>query len=309
MTKEEAKKNKEQVLELLRQGFTDKEISIKLNLLRRFVTSVRNNNNLPTNKFHFNITATILQDLIDKELTITEIAKSLNCSIALISLKLKEYNLSHFNAKLKEYDVKLSSFQKSLIFGTIMGDSYTSELKKYIRNNDVNLCLRCTHGEQQLDYLLHKIDMLKEFKPSISKKVQNSLPKYKYKRDIYVGYEMRLKSNKEISNIIKKCLNNDFKRDFTQEVYNNYNEISMAYHFMDDGTKSKNTVIFCTESFTVTGIELFRKKLLQTWGIETTIHSPRVGQYKVYVKKSSYLKFKNLIFPYILDSLKYKLPN
>lgn len=81
---------------------------------------------------------------------------------------------------------------------------------------------------------------------------------------------------------------------------------ALAVWFMDDGTRIHNTVNFSVHSFTESSI-VFLQKLLLQMNITTTIQSDSKGK-RLYVKQSSYPVFKNLVKPYILPCMAYKLP-
>ena len=54
-------------------------------------------------------------------------------------------------------------------------------------------------------------------------------------------------------------------------LYKRLTPRAIAYWLMDDGSFSNNTVIFCTNGFTVLEVNLLREVLLEKYGIQTTL--------------------------------------
>jgi len=79
--------------------------------------------------------------------------------------------------------------------------------------------------------------------------------------------------------------------------------ISLAYLYMDDGHLPKSGALLCLGGFTNNELEIFRLALETKWGLVATIHS----QGKIYIWQESLPIFINLISPYIIDEMKYKI--
>ena len=84
--------------------------------------------------------------------------------------------------------------------------------------------------------------------------------------------------------------------------------LALACWFMDDGCKIHNTVKFATNSFLHSDLEFMQKILINKYGIYTSIHSAGVpDQYVLYIKTNSMSKFKKVVEPFMVESMKYKL--
>ena len=79
--------------------------------------------------------------------------------------------------------------------------------------------------------------------------------------------------------------------------------IALAYWFMDDGTNSGQIATNC---FSFEEVKLLSNWLENKFGIITTIHK-NLRDYTLYIVASSRFEFENLISPYIIPSMKYKL--
>jgi hypothetical protein len=110
-------------------------------------------------------------------------------------------------------------------------------------------------------------------------------------------------------------LNKELKKNintfFTEKKIEN---VSLAYWFMDDGgllSYNKDYVrkglVFNTQGFVFNEVLILSQNLntaydLNTW-VKTNKKKPIIA-----VSGKEYLKIKNIIFPHIVDSMKYKLP-
>ena len=80
----------------------------------------------------------------------------------------------------------------------------------------------------------------------------------------------------------------------------------IAIWFMDDGTKHRDTVDISVHNFSDESIEILKNELLR-YGIETTVNSDSKGS-RLYIIKRIYPLFKELVKPYIVKCMAYKLP-
>jgi len=92
--------------------------------------------------------------------------------------------------------------------------------------------------------------------------------------------------------------------------------ITLAVWFMDDGTldyreKSHYSFTYSTDSFSVKEVSLLQTALLENFGIESSIQTPksRGKKYtKLYIGKNGRERFIKIIQPHILDCFAYKVP-
>lgn len=92
--------------------------------------------------------------------------------------------------------------------------------------------------------------------------------------------------------------------------------VTLAVWFMDDGTldyreKSHYSFTYSTDSFSVEEVSLLQTALLENFGVESSIQTPksRGKKYtKLYIGKNGRERFIKIIQPYILDCFAYKVP-
>lgn len=72
---------------------------------------------------------------------------------------------------------------------------------------------------------------------------------------------------------------------------------------MDDGNKTKYSYVFNTQSFNLNERNFLIKLLKRKFNIKCSLQKDN----SIYIFSESSIFFYNLIFPYILESMKYKL--
>ncbi len=194
--------------------------------------------------------------------------------------------------------MQLTQRQDAIIIGTILGDGCLERNGKHAR-------LRLEHGKSQKSYLLWKYNKLKE---------------------VITGSIMRLHSYHKIN----KCFYDSFRAyTFSNQIFDTYwntfyfnkkkiipihiqfilkHPLSLAVWFMDDGYKRNdcNALRLGTDSFTKDEQVLLQSVLKNNFGIETSLH--KKGKYwNIYIPQRESKKFVDLVKPYIIPELTYKI--
>lgn len=280
----------EKFKELYAQGMNDREIASILNCNDSSIQSYRKKNNIPSNfKYQCKIESRLEEIKLLKEqgLGNRKISKRLNIPRTSLMYLFRKYNLKNI-----EYTPKyanLNHFQKSALIGSLLGDSSIS--KKFILN--------IGHGIKQEEYYKHKVEL---FSPNVKF--------FEYKREkidkrtnnIYSYLQAYSNRYEDIVNL-RKIFYPKNKKVISEEILKEFNEISLAYLFMDDGSyhSSGGTIALC--NFSDDDLKLFQFFLLKKWDIEVTIQKNKC----TYVKANSRKIFINLIKPYIIPSMMYKI--
>ena len=191
--------------------------------------------------------------------------------------------------------ISFTKAQKEVIFGTLLGDSHLSLSKK-----SINPSFQCSHSLTQKEYVEYKHHLLSPY----SKYVEYTRKTIDKRTGIYYkSSEISIGANESFHQFYKKFYKEKGKIipiDFLEEYYS---PLALAIHFMDDGNKS-NSYTIATCSFPEQNINQYRDFLLSKYLIETTIQR---RNNIVYVRARSREKFTELIRPYIIDSMKYKM--
>ncbi len=181
--------------------------------------------------------------------------------------------------------------QLSVVLGTLLGDG------SFTKQN----ALKMVHSDKQKKYAEYKAFLLGgSTKERIGGGYSPSL-----QTSVYVG------ANAQICKLRELMYSNGKKE--IHSIVHMIDPISLAFWYMDDGycvydNRNRNwkpMVAISTDGFTKEENELLVKRLIDL-GI-----SSKVFQYKNYwrIKIEDHDAFFNMISPYIIDSMKYKIPD
>lgn len=196
------------------------------------------------------------------------------------------------NKPIKE-TIKLSKEQEEIIFGSLLGDMCISKTQKSAR-------LLISQGGKHEKYFDHLCKKFNNLIGAINKNkyFDNRTNKY------YNKFSTKTLANKtylEIYNIV--YLNNI--KTINDKWLNNITERSIAYWFMDDGSKNG---IFATNCFTKDEVIKLKNMLKNKFNLNFRIKKVyNKNQWILCILPKSKQDFENLIRPYIIDSMKYKL--
>lgn len=84
--------------------------------------------------------------------------------------------------------------------------------------------------------------------------------------------------------------------------------LALAIWIMDDGSKVSQGLKLCTNCFTYEENIYLTQILLKKYGLKATVISAGTkNQYNIYIWKESMILLRNIVKPYIIPSMKYKL--
>lgn len=189
----------------------------------------------------------------------------------------------------------------SAMIGMILFDgSMPSEKYLYLR-----------HGGKQLNFVDEKIDFIKDYLTPTS--VRTSIDKNGY------SYRYAYFNTEKLISLYHKIYVNGKKR-LTDEILNRFDEIVLAFMYMDDGSlvlhkdskrlgKYRSREIYlAVNSFTLEEIKKLQLLLKKRWGLDFRI-SKEKNSYRLCCNGTNAIKFCTLIAPYIKNfpTLLYKL--
>lgn len=185
---------------------------------------------------------------------------------------------------------------RAILYGMVIGDGY-------IRNNRPSFSI--IHGENQYEYIKHKADLL----INIFNKPVNV---HKFNNNGYVGYRLET-SSKYFSTIRKKLYVDNTKNIAKSLEY--LDEHAIALWYMDDGSlwaKKRNDVIHAYElQISIYTDSLDEINTIICWfksnyDLTFTIKKHK-NKYSIRCGTKEARKFINIVKPYIIDSMKYKI--
>ena len=182
--------------------------------------------------------------------------------------------------------VSFSKKQLMFIIGSLLGDGYLDKTTR-------GYSLRIHHGIAQKEYVDFKYSLINSFvnsKPKISGKAY-------YFRTVSHPLLTKLRSNFYAEQ--KKVLPHSFLQE-------NFDSLALAIWIMDDGAKDKKQLRINTQCFSLEENLWLIKFLQATFGLTSTINVDK-GKYRLRIANSSMNLLKELILPYIIPSMLYKL--
>lgn len=205
--------------------------------------------------------------------------------------------------------MRLNKEQKNVIIGSLLGDANMQTFTK-----GKTWRLRMLHSKKQYDYILHKFNLLKtlcngelKFSKVFDKRTLKFYERYYF--NTLVNPSLRFfgklfyKYNEQKKKFIKIVPKN-IQLFLTPQV--------IAYWYMDDGSlkwlNHSNGMRICTDSFSLLSLKRIIKALLNKFNIKINLNKNKNG-YRLLINEENSLIFRNIIEPYILPSMKYKVSN
>lgn len=292
--------NKEQILKLHSQGKTCQEIreilGNSLTTIRKCIKEAGLSTNTKITRLDEEILSKVLI-LVEKGKTNAEIAEKLHMSPTTVR-KYTTKILGKETNSVKTHSItnkalELTTEQEEILRGSLLGDMCLSTTSKLHR-------ISITHGGEQEEYFDHKCNVFKNILGKI-----NKTPRYdKRTQKYYNRYTVRLLAHPIFEILYNELYINGIKT-ITKEYLNKLTPRSLAYWFMDDGC---NSGTLATNCFSKEECELIRDWLYIRYNIETTLQRNN-KQYLVYIRTKSRQLFYDLVSPYFIPSMLYKINN
>ncbi len=198
-------------------------------------------------------------------------------------------------------NLKLTKFQREIIVGLMLGDGHLET-----QSNGRIYRLKVEYGERQKLYLDWIWNIFRDW--------VKTPPKLKSKR---------LKSGTIVKSYYFNTYSHGAFRFYAQQFYRDRLKIvpkiirkllapiSIAIWFMDDGSWKSDkhrTYVFHVNGYEKKDLINLQEAMKSKFGIETALHR-QYENWRIYIKTASAEKFKNLVSPYIIPSMEYKLGN
>lgn len=105
----------------------------------------------------------------------------------------------------------------------------------------------------------------------------------------------------------KKCpLTNRIVKTIPEFIGDLLTPKAMAFWYMDDGSYSSSGFLFSTNSFSEEDVDRLRDAMHKRYGINATKQYQQ-NQFRIYVVKKDAAILANIIKPYVIDCMRYKL--
>lgn len=295
------KDKKEKIKELYLSGKTCKEIGEIVNLAEKTVSYHLKRMNIKT-RSKKKIDQEKFEELWSQNKSDKEIADYFGVEeITIKSFRTRGKNAGKFKRTdyFSEQEHILTDLQEQFIYGSLLGDLNIGKPD----NQHPNCRLYIVHSQKQEELFMKKVEMLGEFMGAY--KLTNLTPD-KRTGKVYATYRGNSKAHPAFNKIRDLLYINDTKTITQKFLDKIHSPIALAYWFMDDGAYIGN---LATNSFSEQEVDLLIKWLKNEWNINCTkeINKQSTIQYIIHIKANSRKRFEELIFPYIIPSMNYKL--
>ena len=197
--------------------------------------------------------------------------------------------------RLKRKSLSFSDIQEQVLIGLILRDGYLMGNK-----TDKNFRLQVEQSDKHKEYVYWLYSMFQDW--------TLSSPKYVKQHN---SWRFRTIVHPEITKLRRLFYRGDKKIVPVGINKLLVSPLSLSVWFMDDGggRKDARTYSISTHSFSKRENELLVNCLKNNFKITSKLHLDGHGErYRLYIPASSSIDFEKLILPYILPSMKNKLP-
>lgn len=192
---------------------------------------------------------------------------------------------------------------KKLIVGTLLGDG-TMRVGKGARNAN----LKIEQGLEQKEYTEYKYSVLKNLVltgPKIS--FRNDQKGNRYEK----SWWFRTVRHPLLTEIYNKFYTGDGYRTgrkiIPKDIRNDLTSQAFAIWIMDDGCYNKEAIDISTYSFSEDEIKLLESAIFEKFSIHMVHHKDRDKGFRMFAGRSESKKIINLVRPYIVYPMEYKI--
>lgn len=196
-------------------------------------------------------------------------------------------------------NLHLTKRQISVLVGSMLGDGTLR-----VGEDAVNANLKIEHGLKQKEYVFWKYKIFKKWVgtgPKISYRYQENGERYKK------SWWFRTIRHPEIT-YFRKLFYRKKRKIIPSCIEDLLNPLVIAVWVMDDGNKASKRINLSTYRFTRPEIKRLQEALKNKFRLKANFYRDRDKGYRMYFDVKNTEKLVKIIFPYILSSLKYKLP-
>lgn len=195
-----------------------------------------------------------------------------------------------YNNEMDNTVGSLTEFERSIIIGSILGDGYLR-----IIPGRKDAFLEINHSIKAKEYVDYKYNSLK--------RLCESAPKERPTNENRVAYRFFTKQHKDLTDIYEMFYKNN-RKIIPKNL--ELNPIIVAIWYMDDGSKCRDRDIYLnTQQFSIQDQKRL-VTLLRKIGIKSRLNKDK-KYYRIRIIKESIGSFMEMINPYIISSMRYKL--
>lgn len=206
------------------------------------------------------------------------------------------------NILAEAISIGMNEIQINAVMGSLLGDA------SFQMSGQATKAIRWNHSSKQMEYVQHKYQTLREFATKEPQIKEN--PGY---GDYWAV--LTLRATGVFHSLYALSHPNNCREKTITKAYLNQitHPIALAWWFMDDGSRYKdgNTATIATNGFSEPEVQLLSDWLKQKWHLETTVRQVRHSStgnigYILYLPVNTYIRWMQLIQPYIPACMQYK---
>ncbi len=184
----------------------------------------------------------------------------------------------------------LTQKQKEVIIGSLLGDAYIRRIQ-----GRKDAFLEINHSIKAKEYVDWKYKILEDICRSKPKERKNG----KWK----IAYRFFTRQHPELTELLTKFYQNR-KKVIPRDL--ELTPLSLAVWFMDDGSRTKKGDVYLNSHQFSMKDQRYLLHLLRKMGLRARLNRDK-GKYRIRFYKESIPKLFEIIKPYIIPSMKYKL--
>lgn len=280
------------------EGLTYEEIAKKLDCsestVRKHIKNLQLKPNLKICKANDQELMAKVDELVKQGLTNKQISDKLGICETTTRRYTKLLGKDTNSVKTKSIDcIDLTDEQLEIIYGGMLGDMNISKTEKLAR-------LSISQGGNHELYFDHLCDCFNGLLGKVSKKQRFDKRTNKF----YNKFVVRSLAHQKYLDLYNFFYPNGTKT-ITEEWIKRLTPRSIAYWFMDDGSLHGELATNC---FSLKEVKMLQDMFLDKYNIKTRLYNPpKTNQYVIFIENSDLHLFEDLVRPYIVDSMKYKL--
>lgn len=197
----------------------------------------------------------------------------------------------------------------SIIFGTLLGDSY-AERREYSTSKGLvkggtRICFQ--QEDSNVEYLMAfwkdiaEMGYCRQEKPKMLERIGRLGKTRRY-------YKLSTWTFSSFNWIHDLWYDAQGLKQVPLDIHKYLTPRALAHWIMDDGSKVSSGVSLSTNSFTCSELELLCSALKKNFDLNCSIQSAGyTNQFKIYIKSDSMNKLNKIVLPYFVESMKRKL--
>lgn len=233
-------------------------------------------------------------ELNSKGLTNEQIVKELGGTVKSILSILTKYSVK---SNRHEAIVETNELTQ-LILGSILGDGSLSKLAHGKHQSR----LRVAHCLEQEEYCRWKASILKKYN-LLSQVCYSHTFDSRFKEPDYTIIKISSIAHPIFTKYRNKSYSNNKSKSLPCEELENLDPLGLAVWYMDDGCKTGNSMVLCTNSFSRSELEFLVTLLKRKFDLDFTIQ--KTGA--LYLRVSSWSRFRDLVRKHITPCMRYKI--